>query len=607
MSETNSTNRRTVKNDPQYFGGYLNMARHNVYLINNDIAKRFEIKGIPEEDDIRKSFLTRKLTNKGNHIFSHLVRFMPIVKVFDPEKLPKEETKDWAAHIAKEKNFDKMATELSFCFKELNEFRNDYSHYYSTLNGVSRKIVISNDLKNFINTNYKRAIEYTKKRFQNVFMEKHFELAISLSDSLTKENEITERGLVFFSCMFLDRENAFQFINKIIGFKGTHTQDFKATREVFSAFCVRLPHDRFISDDPKQAFALDMFNELDKCPKDLFYALTDEDKIEFLPTISSIEEDFEDYSENMAKRIRNKSRFKYFAIKYLDNSQFADKILFHINLGKYQIDKYKKRHNNKDEERPIIENAKGFGRLDKFVFHRTTDSINIEDIRDEAQKFSENRIKNKIETDNSEFEQFAPHYNIEQNKIGFRFFEGRGSKDTVLYPKLVKVNKLENKARFNLKQISPNAFISVHELKKIVLLDIIDKGKAEQIIGNFIKLNKKILDIDFIEEVKDKLQFDEKFYKQFRGKNTTAYDEENLEELHARKKKLNEILKNYNLNEKQIPNRIVDYWLYILDVREKQEIANRIKAMKKDCSKRIKDKKKGKVSKNWRNGYLFGS
>ncbi len=595
-------NKRTLDNDPQYFGDYLNTARHNVFVINNNIVFKFTDKEkiLTNEDDISgsKIFISNKLKKKQNHIFSHLEKLLPIVKVFNPEKLPTEKTIDRVENADKEIKFDEMAENLQICFKKLNSLRNDFSHYYSIENEEKKILEVSEKLSNFISINYKRAIEFTKKRFKNVFEEQHFELATNMANYLIENNKITEKGLVFFTCLFLDRENAFHFINKIIGFKATHTQEFKATREVFSVFCVKLPHNRFVSENPKQALALEMLNELDKCPKNLFEVLTDFNKLNFLPTINTLEEDYEDYSINIIKRTRYSSRFNYFALQYLDSTQFTEKILFHINLGRYQIDKYDKKFLNTKEERPIVENAKAFGRLEKFLLPVNTDTIAIEEIKKEAKKYYEEKISNKIDTNTSEFEQFAPHYNIKQNKIGFKYIAGRGSKDAVICPKLVKSQNIRNKSKYNLKLIQPNAFLSIHELKKIVLLNIIDKGKAEQIIDNFFKLNNTIFDINFIEEVKKQLYFEKTFYKKFRAnKNKTAYNNENRTDLKTRKIKLNEILENYNLNDKQIPSRIINYWLAISAVKNKHVISNRIKTVKKDCSFRIKNIKQGKSPK----------
>lgn len=51
---------RTLEDDPQYFGGYLNMARLNIYNINNHLAPKFNQAVLREEGDIPDSIITPK-------------------------------------------------------------------------------------------------------------------------------------------------------------------------------------------------------------------------------------------------------------------------------------------------------------------------------------------------------------------------------------------------------------------------------------------------------------------------------------------------------------------------------------------------------------------
>ena len=156
---------RTVTDDPQYFGGYLNMARLNIFNISNHLAKEFNLSILPEEAHLKNSFLCDKTNKKvnWNHIHSRAKRFLSILKVFDAESLPKEEQKTigWEG-----KDFALMSDTLKIVFGELQEFRNDYSHFYSTEKGTSRKTKVSEELAAFLNTNFQRAIEYTKERFK---------------------------------------------------------------------------------------------------------------------------------------------------------------------------------------------------------------------------------------------------------------------------------------------------------------------------------------------------------------------------------------------------------------------------------------------------------
>ena len=80
----NIANKKTLQKDPQYFGAYLNMARHNIFAISNDLSEKFLIGKLDNEEKISSSFLTdsnnKKFKEKQSHIFSNLKRFMPIVR-----------------------------------------------------------------------------------------------------------------------------------------------------------------------------------------------------------------------------------------------------------------------------------------------------------------------------------------------------------------------------------------------------------------------------------------------------------------------------------------------------------------------------------------------
>lgn len=579
---------RTFRDDPQYFGAFLNMARLNIFNISNHLSSEFYLKPLDEEGQIKNSFLANKDNKKvkWNHVYSILKRFVPVVKVFDFEFLPKTEQE--AEIIKGNKNygrkFSEMSDSLKIIFKELNEFRNDYSHFFSTEKGNDRKQIISNELANFLDANFKRAIAYTKARFKDIYNDEDFELAEKIT-LFTSDKIITQDGIVFLTSMFLEREHAFQFIGKIKGLKGTQYNSFLATREVMMAYCVNLPHDKFVSDDPKQALSLDIINELNRCPNTLFNVISEKEKKQFKPKLNEdktrniIENsvtdgvfDYDEYIQNITKKIRHSNRFSFFALKLIDETKVFKKIRFQIDLGKIVLAEYTKPLAGEDEPRQVVENAKAFGRLSDL----NDESIVIQKI-------------NKQNTD-AYFEQFAPHYNTDNNKIGIRLKE-----DTAIIIK----KDIDKEVKSNLKQPLPDAFLSLHELPKIILLEYLNKGTSENIINDFISLNNsKLFNRNFIEDIKTNLSGLEIFYKRSRGrKQTSAYSDEWEKELRNRKNKLNEILKSHNLNDKQIPERILNYWLNIKDVDERHAISDRIKLMKRDCMDRLKAIRKGKSPK----------
>lgn len=584
--------RRTLTNDPQYFGGYLNMARLNIYNISNHIATDFGQSPLPEEGQIPASFLCNKGIKKlnWNHVYGKTRRFLSILKVFDVESLPKEEREN----SEKEgRDFATMSDTLKVVFGELQAFRNDYSHYYSTEKGDSRKLTISAELADFLTVNFKRAIAYTKVRMKDVLADTDYELVES-KHIVTPDYKITTEGLVFLTCMFLEREQAFQFIGKIQGLKGTQFNSFIATREVLMSFCIKLPHDKFVSEDLSQALTLDIINELNRCPKTLYEVITEEARQQFRPELdaqgidnliansTSDEErekildeiNYEDYIEGLTKRVRHNNRFPYFAMRYIEEKNVFDKLRFHIDLGKYEVDKYNKELNGEPIERVVVENAKAFGKLSSF-----TDPEVIQQ-----------KIDNQQRT--SGFEQFAPHYNADNNKIGLSNKE----ETAVLIPK----SKPDSKVSYNLKQPLPQAFLSLHELPKIVLLEYLQKGKTEEMIHDFILLNdSKLMNMKFIEEVKSKLPADwNEFAKRSDSKKKKAYSEAALKYLSERKTQLNGVLAEYQLNDKQVPTRILNYWLNIKEVEDNRSVSDRIKLMKRDCMTRLKVLDKHKLDKS---------
>lgn len=576
---------RTLNDDPQYFGGYLNMARLNIFNISNHFATEFKLPLLSEEGHLRNSFLCNKDNKKANwnHIYSKTKRFLSILKVFDAESLPKEEQK---TIVWEGKDFASMSDTLKIVFGEFQEFRNDYSHYYSTEKGMVRKTTVSDEMALFLKTNFERAIEYTKERFKGVLNDEDYQLVTS-KKVLEANQTITTEGLVFLISMFLEREYAFRFIGKITGLKGTQNNSFIATREVLMAFCLQLPHDRFQSDNPRQAFSLDLINELNRCPKVLYNSITEEGKQKFKPQLDELEtknlldnstnseeiiEDYDEYIEALTKRIRYNNRFSDFALKYIDEKGIFDKFRFQIDLGKLLVDEYAKSFNGEQVPRRIIENVKAFGKLNSF--------------NDEAKVLT--RIGNGYPS--KEFEQFSPHYNTENNKIGISVKE-----DTA---KLRPNSKGEMGKKLH--QPLPEAFLSLHELPKVILLEYLQKGEPEKLINDFILINNsKLMTMQFIEAVKSQMP---KEWDDFRRRRDTkkeiAYNEKALTYLSERKQILNQVLASYQLNDKQIPGRILDYWLSIKDVEEGRAVSDHIKSIKRDCMSRLTALGKFKIDRN---------
>jgi hypothetical protein len=581
-------NIRDLESSPEYFGSYMNMARLNIFNISNHVAQIVNLNKLPEEGAIRNSFLCDKNLKKVNwsHAFAKTVRFMPIIKVFDFETLPKSEREQIGEENNYGKDFDAMSDALKSLFTDLQEFRNDYTHYFNPAKDGQRKITISEQTERFLDENLKRALSYTKERFEGVLSNEDFDL-INRIKIVDEDKKITPEGLVFFVSIFLEREYAFQFISKIKGLKGTQYKSFIATREVIMAFCLNLPQEKIISSDQAQAFSLDLINEMNRCPKTLYNVITDDEKKQFKPELeesksrniienslkNNVEltlEDFDLYIQDLTKRIRRENRFPYFALRYIDFKDVFRKFRFQLNLGKLKIGGYKKELTGELVDRTIVENVKIFGKLSDYT--------------------SESEAVNFIDKNNvlESFEQFAPCYNMSNNRIGISSQSPR--------TKALKAREDKIKTTINLIQQAPEAFLSLHELPKIILLEYLKPGMPEKIIEDFILVNdSKLLNMDFIEEVKAKLPKEwDAFNRKPDTRKLPAYTKVKLQYFRFRKEKVNEILREYGLHINQIPSRIIDYWLNIRNEDNSKSFAVKIKLMKRDCVDRLKDQKKGK-------------
>lgn len=572
-------NKRTVKEHPQYFGAYLNMARHNVFLINNHIAKKYGKNILQEEGEIENSIFTHltqsKINDKSLVIYLSSSRFLQVLNIYNTDYYKtKKEIDDNGPTQEASIAIPLMEKQLKPVLNQLKLWRNDYSHCNFTEGG--RSLTTNQNVIDFVNKAFEKAIEAAKIRFKDTLKEKDYELLANYKPS---ENQaLTTNGFIFFICLFLEPEAAFQMLNGTIGFKNTGKPEFLAVRMVFTHFCVKLPHDKFESSNLLQSIDLQIVNELNTCPKVLYQHINEKAQGQFQPEISNIfnvyensvpavVEDYEEYAKSLSKRIRHSDRFNYFALRYFDLMKSFTKMRFHVNLGKLVVSQHPKVIAKQEIERLVVEQANGFFRLNEMV-----DEKNL------------NQKINQTQNEQLNWEQFAPHYHMPVNKIAVGF--------TDAYPKFIKDSR-----KTRLKNPQPDAFLSGNMLPQMLLLEILEPGKAEKIIQEFKNTFKqKILDEQFIDDIKKQLNF-EPFNKKTNKKDAVSYKPEESDDIANRKKQLNALLEKHELNYTQIPSRLLNYWLKIQEPQKKHKFADYIKSLTKDCKQRAKDQAAGKAPK----------
>ena len=320
------------------------------------------------------------------------------------------------------------------------------------------------------------------------------------------KQEFNSHGFYFFINLFLERNHAIKFLKKIKGFKNESTPSFRATIQVFTAYTLRVPDVRLRNENHKDSLLMEMLNELNKCPKELFYHLTDKDKIEFEPKLdiekkNNIidntnygdlnDKDIDDFLRENISLKRHNDRFPYFALKYLDEVSPFENIRFQITIGKIQVKSYDK---NIIGNRRILKTVNAYGKLSDF--------------QDKESAILDKLTENLVEKDDIYFDQYAPHYNISNNKIAFYIFDENEEK--ISYPSLF-INKKDD----TLSKNNPTGFISINDLPKLLLLKHFNNKETEKTIIDFVKNeNPKLFDTNFLDDIKKSAKYDpEKFTK----------------------------------------------------------------------------------------------
>jgi len=609
----NTTDKRTKPNykdfinDKDYFSAYLNMARHNAYITvahishllggkpSGDDAKIMEMKAmqvLQGTDNIEKQKCIRQL---NKHF-----KFLPAVVYYEKlwEKKKAENRFDILdSELDTEESFDLQDSKqqlsegniyysvLSKLFEPLNDLRNFYTHYYHPV------VVVPNYVFGFMNKIFDASVRICKQRFgYNEKDIKHLRRydgseTDSTGKRMPKENPrfffkinepngtITEKGLAFYICLFLEKKYASNFLKKLTGFKDARTADKQSTFEVYTALRMHLPKQRIRSEETKLGIALDMLNELQKCPDELYELLSDENQDKFRVEVT-MRSDADDYEENgLFKRFDN--RFPYFALKYFD-FRAGFPIRFHVDMGKYYFKFYEKKLvNGSTEIRKLDKDLRAFGRIAELDEYRKNEWAEL--------------IKaNPVNTENFDFDTATsdkyqpyiqdtyPHYHIEDNQIGLKFTE------VDIVPE-INAEKTRNQ--------KPDAYLSTYELAGMFFYDWLNKNKEQSASAVLLKeyydkVRKLFEDIgnDTIKPIN--FQF-----------TANANDEIWQNELKQAKIQANEIIsKSYNIDIHNLPEIIQRHLIGLSIIKDdafKIYAVDRINKMLGETESRLKKLDKG--------------
>ncbi len=493
MDFTSTPNYKELPKDKDYFNAYLNMARHNAFIVLSSITEQLG-KPPAEENKLTDMYALRILLEKDKpditlKVIEKLDKHFPFLRpMFDNDI--KHDQYSEKKGMARQRGID-LASDyhntLSVLLLQLNKHRNYYTH------PVHADITVDEKLGYYLIATYDAAIRLVKDRFQlsenqlshlrryrgkNKTPDFKYEI-------IGNRGKLSEKGIAFFICLFLEKKYAFMFLKKLRDFKADYTPDKLATLETYCVYRMRMPKLRLESGDDSLGLTLDMFNELKRCPRRLFELLGEGDQKKFRVKIDQCQELAQtngEYDEEILL-MRYRDRFPYFALSYIDQQEVFQHLRFHVDLGNYYYKFYDKTTiDGIQRDRSLKKHLKAFGRLHELRKQRL----------DECGEM----IMRPIDREENDMRPYLtdtyPHYHINSNQVGLKLcLNGKAE-----FPTLKGQNTITK---------APDFWLSAWELPGMVFYAWLNKDSetnpAERVIldyrKNYHKLLKRINEPDF--------------------------------------------------------------------------------------------------------------
>lgn len=582
------------------FAAYINMARANLYSVLRYISVQCGLDVNQNEDGMHElpiaKFASNKRPETRQKAFLLLMRNIPVLQQMTQSGLTQGKPAD-AGKPAKEKHLaveqEDLQRVLQNLIRVVNFKRNLFTHadHYDTSEEIEKELQREIALCGPLNTAFKgskrevkRIFCYTEKDMNFVDQDEHmmripkkdnygnimqdekgkdmyifversdwyFRLYDTIPDPVTEmplARNLTTAGLVFILCKLLHKKYATQFVQKTGLFRpqtqrGNSPFEKKENEVMFNVFCahrIRLPKGRVESTGTDYALGLDILNELQKCPSELFDTLSPKDK-EMFQVRRKDGETLPDPDDDINLFRRYGDRFPYFAMRYIDamreaqdgNSKVLDDIVFQVSLGKYRFKFYNRGSLdvNEDRVRVLQKEVNGFGPIDKMEQKRKENyAAIIRPISDDPNHLYDADTAN---TNPYMTDQHAA-YAITGNRIGITWneviqnpqSEEKRSSIRLRWPdngnqgedgrnRMNNLERLDNDKCFlpnvptSTENIAPRAWLSVHDLPALIFLHLLG-GDPETVIkdtyNRLVSLFKDIKDGQLKpQENKEKLQ-----------------------------------------------------------------------------------------------------
>lgn len=505
------------------YGTYAAMALMNIRTVLNHIQKMADIEGeLPDvcEDYwyhpvmqylANANFQNDSQPEKTALITEKLLVSFPFLKIMaeyqrDYKNKKINDKRLWRLEI----NSDDVWYVLNNIFRVLKKYR-DYSCHYSVKDtswddGSDFLKYNEQPLSYMLNKYYDVALRNVKERYdydvkQLAFLQDHrykkttgkdgrrmtitdydFFLSIqSINGDKTNSPHLSETGVMLMICLFLEKKYIKSFIDKSNIYTLKNSEDYRVIYRSMAINSIILPKERIHSDKGGMAMALDMLNELKRCPKELFNTLSFEDQSRFR-IISA--------DHNEVLQMRHTDRFAQLSLQYIDQKKLFEGIRFHVNMGKLRYLFASEKHciDGQTRVRVLEHKLNGFGRIGEMEEMRKNANGTFADTNIEIRDF-EHVKRDDANADNYPYiVDTYTHYLLDNNKIEMLL------SDKNVMPEIEQVGD-----KWYVNKMTPTCRMSVFELPAMMFhMHLLGNQKTEkrikEVCDSYCRLFKALED-----------------------------------------------------------------------------------------------------------------
>lgn len=310
-----------------------------------------------------------------------------------------------------------------------------------------------------------------------------------------KYKTLTDFGVVYFCVLFLSKTYAKRLVDEIKLMKGSKFKGVEndIVREMMSLYRIRLSRGKQLDvRDTSMSLALDMLNEIRKCPKELYDVIEKKNKEKFEDKVDMDVEGTENEQETVA-RIRYSDRFPYLVMKYIDENELFSRIRFQIRLGNYRYEFYNKACINGDVQvRSLQKEINGFGRIQqleekrKEMYKDMFQEKEYESKKLEHEDLYLDLLQNKEDTINTQpyITNHEANYNIFSNRIGLYWEDTQNKREYALLSKDEEglyLPSLADVQEGKVDQHAPKAMLSVFDFPAMMFYEYLQKKSKQEI------------------------------------------------------------------------------------------------------------------------------